>query len=80
VQTQLVLQEMAAEAQKSEDRWDRVLESLEKMNQRLEDVDAVQRQLVGQVEVAVQVAQQAAKERSALTRQVEEAGRVLARL
>jgi hypothetical protein len=56
------------------------LDSLENMNQRLGKFDKVQRQLVEQSEVAAHAAKQAVKERSVLSRQVEESGRLLARL
>lgn len=71
---------MAAKRVKVAENWERALDSLENMNQRLGKFDKVQRQLVEQSEVAAQAAKQAAKERSVLSRQVEESGRLLARL
>jgi hypothetical protein len=80
VQTRFVLDSMAAERVKVAENWERALDSLENMNQRLGKFDKVQRQLVEQSEVAAQAAKQAVKERSVLSRQVEESGRLLARL
>jgi hypothetical protein len=80
VQTRFVLDAMAAERVKAAENWERALDSLENMNQRLGKFAKVQRQLVEQSEVAAQAAKQAAKERSVLSRQVEESGQLLARV
>ena len=79
-QTRFVLDAMAAERVKVAENWERALDSLENMNQRLGKFDKVQRQLVEQSEVVAQAAKQAAKERSVLSRQVEESGQLLALL
>jgi hypothetical protein len=38
-QTQFLLDEMAVEAQKLEDRWERMLESMDQITKRLDEVD-----------------------------------------
>lgn len=50
------------------------------LSKQIGDMDEVQQQLLGQADLAAEVAQQAAQERTLLTKQVQETGRVVAQM
>jgi hypothetical protein len=80
VQTRLVLEAMAAVETKADERWERVFQSLERLSKKLEAVDVVQQQLLGQADLAASVAEKAAEERTRMARQIEETGKAVATL
>ncbi|GJN24779.1 hypothetical protein PR202_gb12542 [Eleusine coracana subsp. coracana] len=70
-----------AEAEKKEtERWNRVFAALEAMDRHLTDMDVVQQQLMGQADLAAEVAERAAQERDLLSRKLAEMGKKVATL
>lgn len=69
---------MAEAGTKKEERWAKMFGKLDLMSRRLDEIDEIQQQLVGQADLAATVAEQAAKERQVLTQQLAETGRVVA--
>jgi hypothetical protein len=71
---------MASDSQREETRWDRVFQKLDSLEQRMLTMDGVQQQLMAQADLAAGVAQEAARERLLMSRQIEETGKVVAQM
>lgn len=73
-----VLDAMAEGEAREGERWTKMFEKRDMMSQRLQEIEEVQQQLIGQADLAAAMAEQAAKERETLSKQVVETGKVVA--
>jgi hypothetical protein len=80
VQTSFVLEAMAAAEKAGAVKWDQVLSTLDTIVQRIESVERAQQQLAGQQSLANSVAEQAARARDEMARQIAETGKRVASL
>ena len=80
VQTSFVLEAMAAAEKAGAVKWDQVLSTLDTIVQRIKSVEWAQHQLAGQQSLANSVAEQAARARDEMARQIAETGKRVASL
>jgi hypothetical protein len=79
-QSHLVLEAMAVEAKQGEVRWEKMMNTLETLMEKVEAIDKVHHQLLGQSELTAELVKQVADERTILSRRVEENGKALAKM
>lgn len=79
-QSRLVLEAMATEAKQGEARWDKMMVMMERLTGKVDAMEKVHHQLLGQSELTADLVKQAADERTILSRRVEENGKALARM
>lgn len=75
VQTRFVLDAMAESSRAEGDRWTQMMDELKAINQCIGAVEKVQTQLMGHQVLSSLMAEQAAKDRDTMTRQIEETGK-----
>lgn len=71
---------MADKAKEDGDRWERLMTKLDRLTDKVVDMDEVQQQLLAQAELAATVAQKAAEERLRLAQRMEQTGREVAEI
>jgi hypothetical protein len=70
-----------AETNRSDDtRWDKIFAALDTITGRLQKVETNQQQLMGQQALSLSMAEQAAKDRDVMARQIDETGKRVAAL
>ena len=79
-QSRLVLEAMATEAKQGEARWDKMMVMMERLTGKVEAMEKVHHQLLGQSELTADLVKHAVNERTILSRRVEENEKVLARM
>lgn len=71
---------MADKAKEDGDRWERLMTKLDRLTDKVVDMDEIQQQLLAQAELAATVAQKAAEERLRLAQRMEQTGREVAEI
>lgn len=80
VQTQFILEEMESSGQKEDERWDRMMKSIDLLFARVGDIDRVQHQMAAQIDLNIQIIDQVLLDQITLAKQLEATGQAISQL
>jgi UTP-glucose-1-phosphate uridylyltransferase len=79
-QTRFILEAMNSKEKEDMDQWDRMMQKVDRLTEKVMGMDEVQQQLLAQAGLAASVAQQATEERVRLVQLLEKTGREVTKL